>query len=238
MKLTNEERSLALEILLGLVKPPLALKFLTRSEEVPDIAEATFTPPSSCALWTQGLKQALSTRPEHHLNCNIGAYTHGVKSIEEIGPECGCDDVDFLLAIRRISWEDLENLPRVREKPSRILYFPLRNAGLEPDVILVFCRANQAQLLFEAAQRAGLQTHFRGMPTCSIIPHAIQSQGVVFGLGCTSSRLRAGYGDDEILVALAPDPLDKLLEFLEGIVASERGLRDYELGKPAIHGRR
>ncbi len=237
MNFSNRERALAVQMLLSLAKAPLAIKFLTRSEEALNIPEASFTPPSSCAFWTQGLRQTFSTRPDQHLNCNIGAYTHGIKSIQEIGPSCGCDDVDFLLNIGRFGRQDFENLPRINEKPERVIYFPLSDLDFQPDVILLFCKASQSQLLFEAAQRAGVDTYFRGMPTCSVIPHAIHSQGVVFGLGCTSSRIRAGYGDDEILVALTPGTLDRLLEVLDSLVASERELIKYELGSVAKNGR-
>jgi len=99
----------------------------------------------------------------------------------------------------------------------------------EPDVVLLFTLPSQAQLLFEAAGRVGIPTSFRGMPTCAIIPAAIQTQGVVFGLGCTSSRLRAGYGNEEILVALTPKTLDELLEVLTKLAQSEWKMVRYEL---------
>jgi uncharacterized protein (DUF169 family) len=67
------------------------------------------------------------------------------------------------------------------------------------------------------------------MPTCAIIPTAIHSQSVAFGLGCTTSRLRAGYRNEEIVVALTPNILDKLLEHLDRLVQSERELVQYEL---------
>jgi uncharacterized protein (DUF169 family) len=229
--LSNEERSAAIENLLRLSRIPLAIKFVTTSEPLSDIPKASFTPPSSCAFWTQGVNQPLLTEPEQHMNCSVGAYVHGFKTLEEIGPGCGCEDVDFLLKIGRFDRQDLANIPRLHLKPAQIIYSPLTKMGDEPDVVLLFTIPSQAQLLFEAAGRAGIPTAFRGMPTCTIIPTAIQTQGVVFGLGCAVSRLRAGYGNEEILVALTPKTLDKLLEVLDELAQSEEKMIRYELKK-------
>jgi len=52
----------------------------------------------------------------------------------------------------------------------------------EPDVVLLFALPSQVQPLFEAAERAGVHTVFRGMPTCTIIPIAMQTHSVWIGL--------------------------------------------------------
>lgn len=226
---TNEERADALEFLLRLARTPLGIKFVTTPKSVSDLPKALFTPPSSCAFWNYGMKQPFTTEPNQHMNCNIGAYVHGVKTLEEILPECGCEDIGFLLKIRRFEKQDLVNLPRINVKPAQIIYAPLSKMKEAPDVILLFTLSSQAQLLFEAAEKAGVQTVFRGMPTCAIIPIAIQTQSVVFGLGCTSSRLRAGYGNDEILVAITPQTVDKILETLDTLIQCEKELTRYEL---------
>jgi len=227
---SNIERSAALEILLRLSRTPLGIKFVTTSSDEPSYPpKASFTPPSSCAFWTQGINEPFSTEPDQHMNCSVGAYVHGLKKLEEIGPGCGCEDVDFLLKIGRFDRQDLAYIPHLHVRPIKIIYSPLSKMKDEPDVVLLFTIPSQAQLLFEAAKRAGIPTTFHGMPTCAIIPTAIHSQSVAFGLGCTTSRLRAGYRNEEIVVALTPNILDKLLEHLDRLVQSERELVRYEL---------
>ena len=226
--LTNDERSAALELMLRLAKTPLAIKFVTTHGEVSVLPKTSFTPPSSCAFWTHGLRQPFTTEPDQHMNCNVGAYVHGLKSLDEISPGCGCEDIDLLLKTGRFEKEALANLPHIHFKPTQIVYAPLSKMIDEPDVVMLFVLPNQAQLLFEAAQKAGVHTVFRGMPTCAIIPTAMQTQSAVFGLGCTPSRLRAGYGSDEIIVALTPEALDRILEVLDKLVQTEKELIRYE----------
>jgi uncharacterized protein (DUF169 family) len=228
--LSNIERSAALEILLRLSRTPLGIKFVTTSSDEPSYPpKASFTPPSSCAFWTQGINEPFSTEPDQHVNCSVGAYVHGLKKLEEIGPGCGCEDVDFLLKIGRFDRQDLAYISHLHVRPIKIIYSPLSKMKDEPDVVLLFTIPSQSQLLFEAAKRAGIPTSFHGMPTCAIIPTVIHSQSVAFGLGCTTSRLRAGYRNEEIVVALTPKILDKLLEHLDKLVQSERKLVQYEL---------
>ncbi len=226
--LTNDERSAALELMLRLAKTPLAIKFVTTPGAVSDLPKASFIPPSSCAFWTHGIRQAFTTEPDQHMNCNIGAYVHGIKPLEEMRSGCGCSDIDFLIKIGRFGEQDFAALPRIPVKPAQIIYAPLSKMDDEPDVVMLFTLPSQAQLLFEAAERASIPTFFRGMPTCAIIPIAMQTHAAIFGLGCVSSRLRAGYGNDEILVALTPQTLDRILEVLDKLVQSEKQLIQYE----------
>ena len=66
-----------LESLLELGPHPVAITFL---DEVPeDISRVKVAGPASCSYWKLASEgEVFYTTSEDHLNCTVGAYTHGV----------------------------------------------------------------------------------------------------------------------------------------------------------------
>ncbi|MDJ0274127.1 MAG: DUF169 domain-containing protein [Nitrososphaerota archaeon] len=224
------EASVLIQHLLRCRRPPVAIRFISEGEEFPELPRSNEWVPSSCAFWNLAAQRSFLTSPEQHVNCSIGAVTHGVRGHEEVMPGCGCADVDALIAMGRIRPEDLTSLPSVRRRPSSIAYGPLEDFPVEPDVVLIVTEARGAQMVFEAARRAGLPVEVQGMPTCAGIPIALNNGSVVIGLGCSTSRLRASYGDHELVVFVPGRALERLVSSLEDVVIADRALVEAELG--------
>ena len=193
---------------LKLAKPPIAISFRPESRE--GLEQNRSTAPSSCAFWTLALNNAFYTLPEHHQNCSIGAVTHGFKRPEDAMPECGCGDVAMLIDAGWVSREDIAGLPAMPLHDGSVSYGPLDKVSFKPDVVLLFCNAQQAMLIADAAR----EYRVRSKPTCAAIPEAISGGRVVIGLGCTASRLRAGYGPNELVVAISGEILERIAEKL------------------------
>jgi len=233
----RHEVSIVIQHLLRLKRSPIAIKFVTEKERVPDLPCASEWVPSSCAFWGLATQRTFSTRPEQHLNCSIGAVTHGVRGPEEVMPGCGCKDVDLLVTIGRVTEKDLKSLPHLRHRPSAVAYGPLELFPVDPDLVLFFTEAKGAQMVLDAARRAGIPVELQGMPTCAGIPMALLERTVVIGLGCSTSRLRAFYGDHELVVFVPFFFLERLLGALESIVLSDRMMVVEEPRSPEPHDR-
>lgn len=227
----RSETSVLLQHLLRLRRPPVAMRFLTEGDDVPELPASNEWVPSSCAFWNLATQRSFLTRPEQHLNCSIGAVTHGVKGHDEVMPGCGCADVDALVSLGRIRPDELMSLPSLRRRPSSIAYGPLESFPVEPDLVMLVTEAKGAQMVLEAARRAGIPVGLQGMPTCAGIPLALNDGTVVIGLGCSTSRLRASYGDHELVVFVPAKALGALLSALEEVVISDRAVVEAELGR-------
>jgi len=208
------EIAVELEQLLKLRKPIVAISFRRGSAE--GLGESRDSVPSSCTFWTLALSAAFKTSREQHMNCTIGAVTHGFKNPKEVGPGCGCSDVDFLLDAGWISADDIHSLPSVPPGHEGVSYGPLRSVDFEPDVVLIFCNPEQAMFIASASPYKVL-----GKPTCTGIPVALLEKVTVISLGCTASRLRAGYKPDELVVFMPGSILPSIAEILKRVVEAD-----------------
>lgn len=204
--------SVELQNLLHLEKPPVAISFNANTS---GLEKSTDTVPSSCAFWTKGLDRSFYTTPEQHQNCNIGAVTHGFRAAKDTVTGCGCPDVDLLASVGWITNDDISSLPSVpMDKQRKIAYGPLSQAPFKPDVVLMFVNGAQAMLVAESARNHKVLSK----PTCQALPEAYKGN-VVISLGCTASRLRAGYDDNEMVVAIPAKELEGFVQHLR--VAAE-----------------
>jgi uncharacterized protein (DUF169 family) len=85
--------------------------------------------------------------------------------------------------------EDLAMLPVLAQKPKHVIYGPLAQTPGEPDVVLLFVRADQTLILSEASQQIenGLPPAM-GRPACAIVPQARNSGRSALSLGCCGAR--------------------------------------------------
>lgn len=222
----NAELATVLSYALKLVKPPIAISF--RPESSRKLERNVGTVPSSCAFWSLALDRSFYTLREDHQNCSIGAVTHGFKKPEDAMPECGCADVAMMIETGWISRSDVECLPTMPLHDGPVSYGPLHEVEFNPDVVLLFCNPHQAMLIADAARNYKV----RSKPTCAGIPEAIKGGTVVISLGCTASRLRAGYGQNELVVVIPGAILDELVERLYAVsVADEKVSKAIREGK-------
>jgi hypothetical protein len=72
--------------------------------------------------------------------------------------------------------EEVSQIPRLTKSPSVVVYSPLPEAPVAPDVVLFTCQPRSAMLLNEAANRAGVASGALalGRPTCMALPASLQ----------------------------------------------------------------
>jgi Uncharacterized protein conserved in archaea len=74
-----------------------------------------------------------------------------------------------------IKMEEVPGIPRLAEPPGVVVYAPLGDVPVDPDVVLFAGRPGRVMLLQEAALRAGVraQAPLLGRPTCMALPAAL-----------------------------------------------------------------
>jgi uncharacterized protein (DUF169 family) len=124
--------------------------------------------------------------------------------------------------------EEVPGIPRLPEPPGALIYAPLGDTPVDPDIVLVSGRPASLMRLLEAALRAGLRspTPFLARPTCMALPAALAS-GVTASIGCIGNRVYTDLGDDELYVAVPGRDLARLASEAEIIAAANAALSDY-----------
>ena len=225
-----ERWHLDLQELLGLAVPPVAIAFISHVPAGIERIQRT-TPPrtadgrtgavaASCVFWIEGTRGVFATEAEDHGNCSVGSLTHGFKTMEEIAQNA---DVAALCATGWVTPEAVAKVAVVREKPTCIVYGPLRDMPVEPSVILLRLNGKQQMLLHDAWR--GLR--FEGKPQCHIIPIAKESGELAVSVGCMLSRVRTGMSNNEVTCAIPASRMSLLIERLRAARAADNAVAAY-----------
>jgi uncharacterized protein (DUF169 family) len=225
-----ERWHLDLQELLGLAVPPVAIAFISHVPAGIERIQRT-TPPrtadgrtgavaASCVFWIEGTRGVFATEAEDHGNCSVGSLTHGFKTMEEIAQNA---DVAALCETGWVTPEAVAKVAVVREKPTCIVYGPLRDIPVEPSVILLRLNGKQQMLLHDAWR--GLR--FEGKPQCHIIPIAKESGELAVSVGCMLSRVRTGMSNNEVTCAIPASRMSLLIERLRAARAADNAVAAY-----------
>jgi uncharacterized protein (DUF169 family) len=200
---------------LHLTRPPVAVCF---ADSLPKGVEAwSGHSPAGCRFWQEAATRVFATSAVDHSLCSIGQYTHNL----DMSPASGIDLQDALKVFADLSYvreQDLPMIPVLASKPGYVVYGPLAEIPLDPDVVLLFVRADQTLILSEASQQLenGLPPAM-GRPACAVIPQARNTGRSALSLGCCGARAYLDVLSPE--VALYAIPGQTLAAFAERIAA-------------------
>lgn len=136
-----------------MAKRPIAVKFL--DAEPNGIEKFVGAQPSGCSFWRLAAAgKVFYTVPQDHFNCPIGSYTHGISLPEERAKELE-QTLGLLAEIGYVKMEEVPGIPRLPNEPRAILYAPLAETPMGPDVVIFAGEASKIMLLHEASMRAG-----------------------------------------------------------------------------------
>jgi uncharacterized protein (DUF169 family) len=215
---------------LGLERRPVAVAF--RDTPPVGVSKFTGTEPSGCSFWRLAMQgRTFFTVPGDHANCAIGSYTHNIPLPPERAGELE-QTLSFMTGVGYIRMDEVPGIPRLAHTPTVVIYAPLGDAPVEPDVVLLAGRPGRVTLLQEAAIRAGVATEvgFFGRPTCMALPASL-ARGLVASTGCVGNRVYTDLGEDELYVALPGRDLVRLAAEVGSIVTANDTLRDYHRGR-------
>jgi uncharacterized protein (DUF169 family) len=216
-----------LENLLGVQRHAISISFLDALP--PGVNRVKSSGPASCAFWKQASEgEVFYTTAEDHLNCTIGAYTHGAPLPSEKAEELK-STIGEMIGLGYLRSEEVESIPHRTQPLNVAVYAPLAQSPFAPDVVLIRGNAKHLMLLTEAAMAAGIgpQGGIIGRPTCAFIPAAIESGNTVPSLGCIGNRVYTDLRDDELYFAIPGSRVADLTTELEKIVAANSTLQTY-----------
>ena len=227
---------------LSLVQPPIAISF---ADAVPaGVGTPSTRVAAGCRFWQDASHSAFATASEHHSTCAIGVYTHNLES----SPSQQTDLADALKVFGDLGYvrpEDLPLIPVLASRSKHVVYAPLAESPLPPDVVLLFANSNQTLVLSEATQQVEVGTPpAMGRPACAVIPQVANTGRAALSLGCCGARAYLDVLTDD--VALFAIPGAKLEAYVErivalahanGVLARFHGLRRNEIlagGNPTV----
>jgi uncharacterized protein (DUF169 family) len=225
--MNNSEARNSLLQLLGSNAEPVAVSFCdTRPAGAERIASAA---PAGCAYWKLAADgEVFYTVREDHLNCPIGAYTHGAElDADSKGQLEGM--IGKMVGIQYLRMDEVGGIPKRKDALHFVLYSPLSKAQEVPDVVLFRGNARQIMLVVEAANALSLMSGFpvMGRPACAVIAATVNSGLAATSLGCIGNRIYTQLPDDEFYVAVPGRALNNVLEALRSIVSANSQLEQY-----------
>ncbi len=228
----TDYRGIALQLTeaLGLTRRPVAVAFLKAPPA--GIAKFEGAMPSGCSFWRLAADgRTFYTIPGDHYNCPIGSYTHNIALPPDRAPELE-QTLSLMATLGYVKMEEVAGIPRLPEEPGAIVYAPLGDTPVDPDVVVFAGRPARLMQLSEAALRAGVMANapLLPRPTCMALPAAL-AQGVVTSSGCIGNRVYTDLGDDELYTVVPGRELQRVADALRTIIAANAQLADYHRGR-------
>jgi uncharacterized protein (DUF169 family) len=216
--------------LLDLDVPPVAMCFVASGVDgVEAFADPMTEPtsdgrsgrvPASCVFWMKATDATFSTVAADHGNCSVGRWVHGFASPEDI---IGNDDVGALLGSGWVTQGDVGGIRVIADPSPMIVYGPLRDVPIDPDVVLVRLTPRQMMELGDACHEIDLS----GKPQCQIVSMAKEQGTVAVSMGCALSRERTGMPDDELTSAIPAAELPGIVERLRDVRRADGEVRAF-----------
>jgi uncharacterized protein (DUF169 family) len=211
---------------LDLRQPPVAVAFL--QAELPGIPKFTGVQPSGCSFWKMAADgRVFATDARDHYNCPIGSYTHNIALPAERAGELG-ETLQFMTDIGYLRMEEVPGIPRLPETPAVIVYAPLAQTPVDPDVVIFWGPPGRVMVLQEAAIRAGVSTQLNTLPrpTCMVLPAAL-ANGTTASSGCVGNRVYTGLSETDLYVAVPGRDVGRIAEETAVIRAANATLSQY-----------
>jgi uncharacterized protein (DUF169 family) len=216
---------------LQLDRAPVAIAFRTAPPD--GVAKFTGVQPSGCSFWRLAADGAtFYTVGSDHYNCPVGSYTHNVPLPPDREQELG-QTLTLMSDLGYIRMEEVPGVPRLASTPGAVVYAPLAQTPIDPDVVLMAGSPASLMLLHEAALRAGSAIQpLLGRPTCMAIP-ATMAGGAASSLGCIGNRVYTGIEDQAFYTVVSMKDLPAIAAQLETVQAANAALRDYHTERRA-----
>lgn len=223
---------------LGLDIPPIAIAFV---ETVP-LGIRTFDQavPAACAFWRKAETQVFYASAEQHYNCPIGVLTMGFPMPQAVQQEL-MKTAQLMIDCNYLAAEEPERIPRVKKNKTGIVYGPLKDFPIEPDILLLWLTPPQGMLFSEAVRACsgtdGAPATVLGRPACSALPVALESSRATLSFGCAGMRTYTGIHEDRLLGAIPGNKVQEFLQALESAVKANRVMQTiYDERKASFAG--
>jgi uncharacterized protein (DUF169 family) len=211
---------------LRLAQPPVAVCF-------PDLVPTSVPAyeghaPAGCSFWREAATVPFATSSSDHALCAVGSYTHNLDlSAAEQG------ELQESLAVfgnlGYVTSQDLPLIPVLNRRPKHVVYAPLAQSPLPPEVVLLFSDASQALIISEAVQQVEHRNPpALGRPACAVISQVANSGLAALSLGCCGARAYVdAFTADLVLCALPGGNLTRYVERIAALAAANSILSQF-----------
>jgi uncharacterized protein (DUF169 family) len=213
-----------------LERRPVAVAYLEHAPK--SVKKFEGREPSGCSFWRLAADgRTFYTVPEDHFNCAVGAYTHNINLSPEREQETGIT-LKMMFDLGYVKPEEVPQIPRLTKAPAVVVYSPLGEAPVAPDVVLFACQPQSAMLLNEASHQAGVAggAPALGRPTCMALPASLQ-HGAISSLGCIGNRVYTGLSAGQMYFVVRGQDLEAIAQALEAVNTANAALSDYAMGR-------
>jgi uncharacterized protein (DUF169 family) len=211
---------------LHLQRRPVAITF--RETPPAGVPQFTGVEPSGCSFWRLAAEgRTFYTVPSDHYNCAIGSYTHNISLPPERAQELD-QMLTFMTGLGYVRMEEIPAIPRLPHPPQAVIYAPLGDSPLDPDLVLFIGMPGRLMLLSEAALRAeaGAKLPLLARPTCMALPAALAA-GVIASTGCIGNRIYTDLGEEELYVVIPGKEVARVADEVGTITEANLKLSEY-----------
>jgi uncharacterized protein (DUF169 family) len=200
---------------LDLSLPPIAVAF---SDVVPpNLSSYDGVVPAGCVFWQQAATRTFATSAKDHELCAIGVHTHNMS------PPSASHQAELQEALQAMSGldyvraEEVAAIPVIQRAVRHVIYGPLADCPVDPEVVLLFAHAQQGLIISEAAARVDTGAPpAMGRPACAVIPQVLNHGHAAVSLGCCGARAYIDALTESVTLWALPG--SKLSEYCEQIV--------------------
>lgn len=212
---------------LHLAHAPVAVAFLDSPPA--GMAQVSRPEAAGCGYWKRASQgETFYTTADDHMNCPVGAFTHGVTLPPEKANELQ-SLVTTMIELKYLSSDEIPQIPRRAAPMAVAAYAPLPATAFEPDAVIFRGTPHQIMLLTEAARSAGVfeSGAVMGRPACAMLPQSIGSGAAAASVGCIGNRVYTALGDDELYVVVPGQALAKVARHLETVLNANAELKKF-----------
>lgn len=212
----------------GIAKRPVAVTFRSRPPQgVPKFAGKA---PSGCSFFRIAAGgMTFYTVPTDHYNCPLGCYSYNLPLPPEHAGKMA-KSLETLKETCSLKMDEIKSIERKINKPEVVIYSPLGDTPVGPDIAVLVVRPMQAMFLQEAALRKNIPMHILplGHPTCMSL-HRVLNNTAVTSAGCMGNRVYNDLADDEFYMLIPGRLLGKVTEEVQLITTANTKLAEQYL---------
>jgi uncharacterized protein (DUF169 family) len=204
---------------LDLALPPIAVSFC---DSIPaGVTEFDGVVPAGCVFWQLAATRTFATSAKDHELCSIGVHTHHMAQPAATHPAELKQALEAMSGLDYVRAEEVAAIPVLQREVKHVIYGPLADSPVDPEVVLLFANSQQGLVLSEAAGRVdkGVPPAM-GRPACAVVPQVINHGYAAMSLGCCGARAYLDALSDS--VSMWAFPGNKLEQYVEQIVVLAR----------------
>jgi uncharacterized protein (DUF169 family) len=204
---------------LQLSLPPIAIAFC----DAPPAGVPSFdgVVPAGCVFWQEAARHSFVTSTKDHELCSIGVHTHHMSEPSASHQSELQEALRAMSGLDYVRAEEVAVIPVVQREVRHVIYGPLIDFPVDPEVVLLFAHARQGLILSEAVARVDKGAPpAMGRPACAIIPQVLNQGVAALSLGCCGARAYLDALSDS--VALWAFPGSKLDHYCREIAVLAR----------------